>query len=129
MTPRAALELHLKAWLDVQAPAPPVAWPNIHFTPPALGSFFLRPATLPAGRQGETFCANEEVGIFQISILGPQDKDVGPFELIAESLCSHFAPGLFTGFKVLSPPYYSQGFPTNDGRFLVPVTVNYHAVA
>lgn len=127
MSIRTALEARLAGWVAAQTPVPKVAYQNAAFTPPALDVTYLRAFLMPATRYGKTLCSVEESGIYQVSVYAKANGGTTPAESIAESICTHFAPGMYAGFQILSPPYFSQGFNVDDGRYMVPVTINYRA--
>ena len=63
----------------------------------------------------------------QVSLVYPANTGTGAVTVKAESLCTHFAPGKYAGFSIRVPPYYSQGIPTDDGRYMIPVSIFYAA--
>lgn len=128
MNVRNSLQGHLVMWLQAQSPAIPCAWENVPFTPPQdVKDTYLRAFIMPASRSGESFCGFREDGVFQVSIYTGRDRSPTPGQTIAESICEHFKPGSYAGFSVLRPPYHSQGINTDDGRYLIPVSVFYKA--
>lgn len=124
MSVRTALVTHLAGWVSAQNL--PVAWENQAFTPPA--GTFLRAFLLPAGRSALSLCDIEEAGVLQVSIYVKRDTGTGPVTALAESLCAHFAPAQYAGFQIQSPPFYAQGLNTDDGRYLLPVSIFYRAI-
>lgn len=128
-----ALLYHLSVL--ILAPAWPIAWPNLAFTP-QIGQAYLEPRFLPnvTDRAGAgTNAARRHRGLFQVTCFGTENTGSAPSSEVADAIIEHFGPdvvidrngvrvriGSFDGSS--SVPYRSQGFNEN-GWWVVPVTI------
>lgn len=127
MTVRTALEGHLQLWLGAQEQALLCAWENHPFETPSVDVTYLRAYLMPGNRSGLSLCEDQEAGVFQVSIFTEKDVGTARAEAIGNAICDHFKPGQYTGFQVLSPPYFTRGMNTDDSRYLLPVSIFYRA--
>jgi len=106
------------------SPLPPVAWPNVPFTP-ETGTLWIRADILPADAQLETLQYSEEhIGIYQVSVFAPLDKGTGAAMNQADSIADHFAAQRdLSGLRIRS---ISVGQPIREESWLmVPVSIEY----
>ena len=127
---RSLFEGRLKTWAAARAPALPVAWENVGFTPPAgvyLQAFLLRGATTSRDLAGDN---RNRVGVFQISINCPAGNGPGAGESIAAELDALFpmnlrlTSGIFA-VQQLSP--LRLWAPDSADRYVLPVDFEYRA--
>ncbi len=70
------IELALHTRLATLGSSPPVAWPNVAYTP-TQNTTFIRPTLLPAQTRLETLAGQQvHSGIYQIDIYVPLEKGV-----------------------------------------------------
>ena len=103
---------------------PPVAWPNVPFTP-ATGALWIRADILPADAQLETLQYSEEhIGVYQVSVFAPLDKGTGAAMNQADAIADHFAAQRdLSGLRIRS---ISVGQPIPEESWLnVPVSIEY----
>lgn len=130
---RQLFEARLKTWADARAPALPVAFENVTFTPPANGSTYLRAFLLPADTTSRDLAGDNRnrSGVFQINIVAPIGTGPGAAEGIAAELEALFPMNLLLTsgtFQVLqtSPVRKRRGI-TEDARYTVPVDFEYQS--
>lgn len=127
---RNLFETRLATWAAARAPALPVAWENVGFTPPAgtyLRAFLLRGDATSRDLYGDN---RHRVGVFQVSIVCPAGNGAGAAESIAAELDALFPMNLILtsgAFSVtqVSPLRTRPAIP--DDRFTVPVDFAYRA--
>ena len=118
----------------VLAPALPVAWPGVAFTPPTSGSGYLRPTWLPA--ETSVFGVGDDDaevyrGVLQVDVFWPEGRGyVEPLER-AGAVAEHFTKGTKMdrqGVRVRVENSPSVEQPLDEpGWTHVPVTVPYAA--
>lgn len=125
---RAALEKRL----GTLSPAIATAYENLGFAPtsgtPYQKTFLMRGAPDNTIMGDKVF---EEVGIFQVSLMYPQNVGAGDAEARAELIRTHFKRGQTLnedGIRVhiTRTPTIPQGRPDGD-RWHIPVTIRWHA--
>ena len=113
-------------------PAMAVAWPDLHFDPPAAG--YLRPSLAPNTATQVTLGTsgrNRYRGLFQISVFWPRNSGgIAPREK-ADLVAVHFKRGTtisLTGgtIRIYRPPEIAATFP-DDPYTHTPVTIYYQA--
>ena len=106
------------------SPLPPVAWPNVPFTP-SIGTLWLRADLLPADSALETIQGSEEhVGVYQVSVFAPLGRGTGSAMVQADAVADHFAADRdLSGLRIRS---ISVGQPIREESWLVvPVSIEY----
>lgn len=107
----------------------PVAWENVDFTPPQ-GPYlrgFLLPATTVAAGLG-TAAKNKHTGIYQIDVIFPAGQGWGGCAAMAEKVRNAFRRGEKLGDGTILIVAASSGpAMREDGRYKIPVSVNYYA--
>lgn len=126
---RAALEKHLTGMTQLLD----TAFENVTYTPKADVPFqkvnLLPAATVTRGHDGKT---SRETGVFQVTLMYPQNKGVAAAQARAELIRRRFAARTFldeAGVRVEidSKPSIASAFIVGD-RYAVPVSINYTAL-
>lgn len=116
------------------SPAHPVAWPNVQFTPPADGRF-LRANDVPATNTALAVAhdgVNDMRGLLQVDVFGPLAEGVEAQRLAASAVAAHFKRGttfFFSAGRIEVRSAVVGGGIQSDGRYMIPVTVNYRVFA
>lgn len=128
---RSAFESVLATWAAAQSPEIPVAWQNVHFTPPA--GRFIESFILPADTESRDLAGQhrEYRGIFQVSVNMPAGSGAGAGEAIADSLAALYptnAPLVVGSLRVFLLTPMSPAPPiVTDDRYVIPVSCSYRA--
>lgn len=126
----AALSTHLQSLPSL----PPVAWENAEFAP-VDNVLHLAENYLPATKTNvgiEDASLNEYTGIYQITIRAEKGNYKLDAHQLIDAIESHFARGTELTFEALTVRVYdvvtAPAFIA-DGRFNIPVSVNWRAFA
>lgn len=118
---------HLAAFATTKAL--PVAWPGIHFTPPASG-LWLEFAWFPnetrniaLGNDG-----SQLRGFGQVSCCGRPGAGLLPVANLSGEVITHFAKGTQLGVATVERKPWASSVLTSDERISVPVTVRYSGI-
>lgn len=90
----AALDGHLASLFDV----PPIAWPNVIFTPP--DGIWIRPNNLTTDTEQPATGQAAKVrhaGIYQVDVFAPRGTGLGDAENLADDIAAHFKPRTVIG--------------------------------
>lgn len=129
---RALLDGRLATWAAAHSPVLPVAFENVFFTRPALGTTYLRAFMLPnptdsADVQG---VHRHYYGIYQVSIVAPLNGGPGAAETIAGELAALFPTNLrltsTLTVQVMTPASDAPAIVEPDA-YVVPVSFSYRA--
>lgn len=109
-----------------------VVWDNVPFTP-TLGSAYYRVALLPAepsqaalGDDG----ANEQTGIFQVSLCFPAGTGTKALQGAIDALCSHFKRGtqlVYNTQEVRVTKTWAGNLMQETDWVVIPVSIRYYA--
>ena len=81
----------LNARLNALSSKPPIAWPNVPYTP-TNGTLFLRVSILPANTETITLdSAGRHTGIYQVSVFAENGKGELAANQMADKVADHFA--------------------------------------
>ena len=104
--------------------APPIAFPNVNFTPP--DGLYLAVMNMPAdGIMYNMNRAQNTPGVYRINVYAPANKGPAEAENMADSIAAHFRassepiPNLFIEEINFSPAV------STDSEYLLPISVNW----
>lgn len=125
-----ALEQHLLALTNL----PEIAWEDVSYTPvvgvPYVSLHHLHNAPRDLSlERGLT----EYPGIFQVSVMHPAGMGKVTAKQLAQRIADHFSPVLLLSagnhsVEIGDTPHISSGQPTDDGWYLVPVSISWRAM-
>jgi hypothetical protein len=126
---RVALESHLAA---LTTSMPPVAWPNVPFTP-VTGTTYLRAAFIPVLRRPVTTGPDPEQrhsGLFYVTIYTPEEKGAAEGIGLADDLLSHFngSDAIVTTNAIVRLEYSEAKMALHDPPFYaIPIEIGWYA--
>lgn len=128
---RQGFETRLKTWADALTPALPIAWQNVPFVAPEgrYARAFLMPSDTErlfvdgTGRQYR--------GVFQVSFVMVIGAGAAGGQALAASLDAAFSVSITQGgLRIyLLTPFSEQQAMQEDGRWVLPVSATYEALA
>ena len=81
----------LNARLNALTNKPPIAWPNVPYTP-VNGTLYLRATILPANTETTTLAsAGRHTGIYQVDVFAPNGQGELAANQMADRIADHFA--------------------------------------
>lgn len=123
----------LDAQLGTYTPAPPIAWPNVPYTPGTAA--WLRVSHLPApsvrrsiGVDGQ----NVYTGIYQVTVNAPAGKGPGAAETLADAIANWFPIGstyTANGVTVRIAAVSCAPALSEPDWYRVPVSITYETVS
>lgn len=127
---RSYFETRVKAWADAQTPVVPVAFQNVPFTRPTLGSatnvwlecFVIPNVTTNVEISGKR---STKYGLVQINCWGQQGKGMKAVEAVADALVNLFPIVPKGVVSVEGTPDVKPSIPDGAGWVAVPVTIKY----
>ena len=128
---RAAIEGRLKPWAAAHAPALPVAFENVSYTP-TVGTAYLRGYLMPANTKNPSIGGKHKAyhGMYQVSLYFPGGAGTGDVEAAAKEIEVLFElPTTMQrqgrNVRITRTPAIAKGMPDDTGFFMVPVTIWY----
>lgn len=107
---------------------PPVAWPNVDFTP-SIDTIYLRPSILPANGSLFNFdYAQETPGVYQVSVAGPVGDGAGPIESVASAVSAHFGAQRTLSNNIFIESIDVAPALLDDVYYTVPVSINWRII-
>ena len=123
----------LDARLNVYTPAPPIAWPNVGFTPGTVA--YLKVSHLPAPSVRRSIGAdgqNVYTGIYQVIVNAPAGQGPGAAETMADAIANWFPIGstyTSSGVTVRIAAVSCLPPTSEPDWYRVPVSITYEAVS
>ena len=114
------IQIALDSHLASIANCPPVAWPNVVYTP-VENTLFLRPTILMSKGVLATFAGmNLESGIYQIDVIAPAEKGMKAVNTMLDNLYLHFKNNrtLTAGSDTVYIQEISRGNMSKDGAWI-----------
>lgn len=110
--------------------SPPVAWPNVPYTP-TTGVTYLRVSRLPAESESVSLDYIEmQNGIYQIDVVAPLGNGTGAANTMAESIAAHFSAqrhlGTDTDYVAIRNISRNGGL-RDESWWVVSVSITYNA--
>lgn len=103
--------------------SPEVAWPNVPFTPSE--DVYLRVNNLPADSSRLFMDSTQEnLGVYQVSAVGPLGGGAGAVENAADAVKAHFAAQRKLGDVFVEAISIAPAVVTDD-EYQVPVSINW----
>jgi len=127
------IENAFRATLAGMADIPPVAWPNVRYTPEVgveyikFDIFFAEPTQNTLG----TYGTNDIRGFVQISCNYPTDEGNGAIRALVSRLTDTFKRGTdltYSGTRVTVLNSYPSASIIESPWYTVPVTINFRAI-